>query len=271
MLVLGYPEVSAMPTVRTDDGVNIFYKTVGTGPRDVLFLHGWGGSARYWDEVLKNLDLTGLRAITTSFRGHGDSDKADAGYSIERFADDMFAVANDAQAEKFVLVGFSMSGKYAQYMAVTQPGRVVGLVLVAPVGASEFPLPPETERSFCEAAGNPDEIKTLLAPLSRVPIRRESMETYLDDFVKIPRAVLESTFSMFSRTAFVDRVKAITAPTLVIGGEYDPFMPRDYLLTEVVSRIPRARLAELPCGHELPHEMPVETAALLTAFLAGLR
>ncbi len=212
-----------------------------------------------------------MRAITTSFRGHGDSDKPATGYSIERFAADMFAVANEARAEKFVLVGFSMSGKYAQYMAVMQPHRIVGLVLVAPVGASEFPLPPETKRSFCEAAGNPDQIKTLLAPLSRVPIRRELMETYVDDFVKIPHAVLEGTFNMFSRTAFADRVKAITAPTLVMGGEYDPFMPRDYLLAKVVSRIPGARLVELPCGHELPHELPRETAAFLTAFLAGLR
>lgn len=260
-----------MPIVRTDDGVRIAYATHGDGPRNMFFLHGWGGSARYWDEVLQNLDLSGLRAIAASFRGHGDSDKPATAYSIERFADDMFAVANDAQADKFVLVGFSMGGKYAQYMAATRPDRVVGLVLIAPVGAAEFPLPQETERSFCEAAGNPDRIKTLLAPLSKVPIRRELIETYLTDFVKIPRAVLEGTFGMFSRTTFVDQVKAITAPTLVIGGEYDPFMPRDYLLSEVVSRIPGARLVELPCGHELPHELPRETTALLTAFLAGLR
>ncbi|MCI0721611.1 MAG: alpha/beta hydrolase [Acidobacteria bacterium] len=65
----------------------------------LLFLHGWGGSARYWDEALKNLDLTGLRAITTSFRGHGDSDTPATGYCIERFAEDMFGdVAATRQA-----------------------------------------------------------------------------------------------------------------------------------------------------------------------------
>ncbi len=56
-----------MPTVRTDDGVNIAYKTLGVGPRDLLFLHGWGGSGAYWDEMLKHLDLTGLRAVTPSY------------------------------------------------------------------------------------------------------------------------------------------------------------------------------------------------------------
>ena len=31
-------------TTRTDDGVTLAYKMLGEGPRDLLFLHGWGGS-----------------------------------------------------------------------------------------------------------------------------------------------------------------------------------------------------------------------------------
>ena len=36
-------------SVITDDGVRLAYKTVGDGPRSLLLLHGWGGSANSWN------------------------------------------------------------------------------------------------------------------------------------------------------------------------------------------------------------------------------
>lgn len=260
-----------MPTVRTDDGVNISYQTFGAGPRDLLFLHGWGGSGAYWDEMLKHVDLTGLRAITPSYRGHGDSDKPATGYTLERFAKDMFAVADHAKANRFVLVGFSMSGKYAQYMTLMEPDRVFGQVLIASCAASELPFPEETARSWCDAVGNRDRIKVLLAPFITLPIKPELMEAFLDDFVRIPQVALAETIKMFAATSFIDRVKAIRAPTLIIGGAFDPLLTPDYLRQNLIAQIPGSRLVVLPCGHETPQEMPSETAALLDAFLAGLR
>ena len=258
-----------MPTLRTDDGVSISYKTSGPGPRNLLLMHGWGGSAAFWDEMLKHADLTGLRAITTSFRGHGDSEKVTAGYTLDRFAKDIFAVADYTEADEFVLVGFSMSGKYAQYIALAHPDRVRGLILIAPIGAGEFPLPVETARTFCEAVGSRERVLEAFAPTIKVPIKAKVMETYLRDFIRIPGVALEETMNMFCTTSFADRVKAIGVPTLVIGGAGDPFVPPDYLRKELIERIPRARLVVLPCGHHVPMEMPAETAALLTAFLAG--
>jgi pimeloyl-ACP methyl ester carboxylesterase len=259
-----------MATLRTDDGVSISYMTWGPGPRNLLLMHGWGGSAAFWDEMLKHADLAGVRAITTSLRGHGDSEKATAGYTLDRFTKDMLAVADDTKADHFVLVGFSMSGKYAQYIAVAHPERVRGLILIAPIGAGEFPLPAETARTFCDAVGSRDRVLEAFAPTIQVPIRAEVMDTYLRDFVRIPRVALEETMNMFCKTSFADRVKAISVPTLVIGGAADPFVPPEYLRKELIERIPRARLVVLPCGHHVPMELPGETAALLTAFLAGL-
>jgi pimeloyl-ACP methyl ester carboxylesterase len=61
-----------------------------------------------------------------------------------------------------------------------------------------------------------------------------------------------------------------SAATLVIGGRHDPMLSPDTLRQAIVGPIPRARLALLDCGHEIPLEKPQETAALLEAFLAGL-
>ena len=104
-------------------------------------MHGWGGSGAYFDELLNYLDLTGLRAITFDLRGHGDSDKPEAGYTLERFARDAFAVADAAGAERVIVVGFSMSGKFGQYLACLRPDRVGGQVLVAGCPVGEIPSP----------------------------------------------------------------------------------------------------------------------------------
>ena len=62
------------------------------------------------------------------------------------------------------------------------------------------------------------------------------------------------------------------AATLVMAGKYDPLVPLDIMReATVVAPIPGARLAVLDCGHEIPLEQPQVAAAVMEAFLAGLR
>ena len=96
--------------VLTDDGVTITYTVRGDGPRTLLFLHGWGGSGSgfFWNEMLTHLDLISLRVILADLRNHGDSDQVTTGFTTDRFAQDVWAVADDAAAETVVLVGYSV-------------------------------------------------------------------------------------------------------------------------------------------------------------------
>src|SRR6516225_10406600 len=80
-------------SVITDDGVRLTYKTVGDGPRNLLLLHGWGGSANSWNGFIRALDPGKFRAIAFDIRGHGDSDNVTAGFTDERLARDALAVA----------------------------------------------------------------------------------------------------------------------------------------------------------------------------------
>src|SRR6266496_1713051 len=104
-------------TAHTDDGIAIEFNSYGSGPLAVLFLHGWGNAASAWDDLIARLNLAGLHCVAASYRGHGGSDEARDGYTHERFARDMFAVADAAGADRFVMAGFSMAGKFGRYMA----------------------------------------------------------------------------------------------------------------------------------------------------------
>jgi len=258
-----------MPFARSQGGLGIDYEIFGAGSLPLVLLHGWGGSASYWHEMVRQMELEGLQVIALSYRGHGDSDKPANGYTVDQFAKDVLAVAGTAGAKRFVLVGFSMSGKFAQYIAALHRERILGLVLIAPVPASEFPIPAEVGRAWCDAQQSRDDFKQILAPLVKIPIKAELTEAFLDDFQKAARVALEQTLEMCA-IALVEPSERIQVPTLLLAGSYDPLVPPDLLRNTVLSRIAGARMIALPCGHEIPQEMPGQTAALLEAFVSGL-
>jgi pimeloyl-ACP methyl ester carboxylesterase len=254
---------------QAEDGIRIAYESHGSGSLKVLLLHGWGGSSSYWRDLVSHLNLEGLHLIAPSYRGHGDSEKPSAGYTLDQFAKDVLAVADAEGARRFVLVGFSMSGKFGQYVATVQPKRLLGLVLIAPVPASEFPVPAEMAKAWCDT--QQDRVAafdTILAPFTKVPVKRELTELFLDDFGKAARIGLEETLNICG-LSFVEQAKKIRIPTLVLAGSYDPLITPDMLKSTILTQIAGTRMVTLPCGHEIPQEMPEQTGALLEAFLSG--
>jgi pimeloyl-ACP methyl ester carboxylesterase len=259
-----------MPFAQTDDRTRIAYEVHGSGSLKMVLLHGWGGSSSYWRDLVSHLNLEGLQMIAPSYRGHGDSEKPAKGYTLDGFAKDVLAVADTAGAQRFVLVGFSMSGKFAQYIAAIHPERVLGLVLIAPVPASEFPVPADVRKAWCDSQHDRDAaFNQILAPFTKIPVKRELTGLFLDDFAKAARIGLEETLNMCA-ASFVEQAKKIRVPTLVLAGSYDPLLTPDMLTSTILTQIAGARMVALRCGHEIPQEMPEQTAALVEAFLSEL-
>jgi non-heme chloroperoxidase len=260
-----------MPTVTTDDGVALSYATAGDGPPNLLFMHGWAGSGRYFDATIEHLDLTRLRAVTYDLRGHRESDPATDGYTLERIAADALAVADAAGLAEFVVVGFSMSAKFGLYVSLLAPDRVAGHILIAGCPTGEIPLPREMTDDWFSREGDAVRMAQLPEPYMTRPVEPEVMERFGADAATVGRATLEGTLRAATATSFTDRLASITTPSLVIGGSGDPMFPPDALRAAVVAPLAGARLELVDCGHEVPIEAPHELAALIEAFLAGLR
>jgi pimeloyl-ACP methyl ester carboxylesterase len=257
--------------VRTDDGIAIEFNTYGSGPLTLLFLHGWGNAASSWDDFITNrLNLAGLRCVAASYRGHGGSEPARFGYNHERFARDMFAVADAVQADRFVMVGFSMAGKFGRYMAHLDRGRVLGQVLIAPAGPEKLDLPREALDPWLAAAPYPERFREILPQFTKQPIRADLLDLYCLNVSLASRAGLEGTIDMFYES-IENEVCDIRIPTLIIAGEGDPLFNPEYINRRLLPTTPGARAVFLPCGHEIPFEMPCETARLVEAYIAGLQ
>lgn len=247
---------------------------LGAGPTTLLFLHGWGGAGtgHSWRGVLDYLDLTGRRAILSDLRGHGRSEQPTHGFNTERFAADALAVADAAGAGELVVVAYSMSGKWAQWLACAAPERVVGQVLLVPVPAVAIPFPDETKEYWLRVARSGDRavFEEYLCPFVAAPLPADVVDAYFYDVTHTSQVTLGATLDMCATGAFLDRLGATRAPTLVVGGAHDPMLGPDALREGVVARLPRARLVTLDCGHEIPLERSQQAAALIEAFLAGL-
>jgi non-heme chloroperoxidase len=265
--------VSSLNKVRTDDGVSIAYQVAGNGSRTVLALHGWGGagSGHSWRELIGHLDLRDLRVVAIDLRGHGESDQPDFGFTLERLGRDILAVADHLGAERFLMIGYSMSGRWAQWISCNFPARVLGQILIAPAPATALPLGDDSLEGWMRETADREKFERWVRQFTSEPLPEATLQAYFNDISRASDVAKKETFRMCCRDDFSGSLGATLAPTLVIAGNQDPMLSPEFLHQEVVARIEGARLARTDCGHEIPVERPAHAAALIEAFLAGLR
>ena len=80
-----------MPTIKTNDGTQIYYKDWGKG-QPIVFSHGWPLSADAWEDQMIFLAAQGYRCIAHDRRGHGRSDQPWDGNEMDTYADDLAAM-----------------------------------------------------------------------------------------------------------------------------------------------------------------------------------
>lgn len=257
--------------IQASDGARIFFRTIGEGATTLLFLHGWGGSGSgsFWNPVLRHLEKDRIRLVLVDLRGHGRSEHTRHGFTTERFAQDMFEVADHLGVAELIVVAYSMSGRWAQWMACSDPQRVRGQVLIAPAPAAALPLTGEMVDDWIRTTRTRTACDGFVRQFTKNELASDIVDGYFASIQSSPEYSLRESLRMCCDAAFADRLTAVRAATLVVGGEHDPILVPDYLRQEVVQKIPEARLVLLDCGHEIPLERPREAAALIEAFLAG--
>lgn len=128
-----------MPTIKTPDNTEIYYKDWGAG-RPVVFSHGWPLNADMWEYQMTFLADRGLRCIAYDRRGFGRSSQPSTGYDYDTFADNLATVIEELDLREITLVGFSLGGgEIARYLSNSKhrTERISKAVLVASVTPSD--------------------------------------------------------------------------------------------------------------------------------------
>ncbi|HVO07907.1 MAG TPA: alpha/beta fold hydrolase, partial [Burkholderiaceae bacterium] len=97
-----------MPTLRTDDGVQLYYEEAGSGT-PIVFVHEFAGDLRSWEPQLRHFART-HRCIAYNARGYPPSDVPEGAdrYVQQRQCDDLRAVLDALDIRCAHVVGCSM-------------------------------------------------------------------------------------------------------------------------------------------------------------------
>ena len=143
----------------------------GGSGRPVLFLHGLGGSARYWEDSLGAL-AGELHGVALDLPGFGFSDRLAEPFSLDGAADVLAGACAQLGLAGSVIVGHSFGAGVAIRLAARHPELASALVLVGPTGLA--PLPRAERRRLLLATALYPALARL--PLSwEVPVARSSL------------------------------------------------------------------------------------------------
>ena len=112
-------------------GINVNVKIIGNGEVPILFLHGWGGSTKSFDFVVRQLRFN-YKAIFIDFPPFGKSDEPNVAYTLFDYVDLVCIVLKKLNISKPIVVGHSFGGRIAIVLSAME--RTNMLVLVSSAG-----------------------------------------------------------------------------------------------------------------------------------------
>jgi pimeloyl-ACP methyl ester carboxylesterase len=241
--------------VRVND-IEMYYEEYGAGT-PLLLLHGFGGCARNWQPFIATLSAR-HRLIVVDLRGHGHSTNPSNIFTHRDAASDVFSLLDTLSIDRASAIGMSSGGMTLLHMATSQPARIDAMVLVS--ATTHFPEQARTIMRGVSFHTMPDDVREMYrACASRGD---EQIRELVSQFNAFARDRDDMNFTAHS-------LSTITARTLVVHGDRDPFFPVD-IAVGMYRAIPDAALWVVPGGDHVPiydSAVPFTTTAL--QFLDG--
>lgn len=232
-----------MSTIKTKDGVEIFFKDWGSkSAQPIAFHHGWPLSSDDWDAQMLFFVNHGYRVVAHDRRGHGRSSQVSDGHDMDHYAADAAAVFEHLGLKNVIHVGHSTGGgEVTRYVARHGGnGHVAKAVLIGAV-------PPIMVKTPSNPGGLPIEVFDGF----RKQLAANRAQFYMDvasgPFYGFNRAGANVSQGMiqnwwrqgmtggakahyegikaFSETDFTEDLKTIEVPTLVMHGDDDQIVP----------------------------------------------
>ncbi len=288
-----------MPAIRAN-GIDLFYEDFGDPAQPlVLLIMGLGAQLIFWpDAMVERLVARGFRVVRYDNRDVGQSTHlthlrtpsrlryaaamlglpAGMPYKLRDLATDAVTLLDALGVAKAHLVGASMGGMIAQIVAAEHPERVLSLTsIMSSSGRSGLPGPAPELRDMLmtrrPTASRDDAIaagvriyKAIGAPTGgRSPEELHDLISRAHDRGFDPGGSARQLGAIIADGSRVERLKQITAPTLVIHGDADPLVPLA-AGQDTAAHIAGARL-EVIAG--MGHDMPPSVVPRITDLIAS--
>ena len=260
------------------DGVRLHYQEKGVGTPLVL-IHGFTSSTYTWKDVFEPLSKR-FRVIAVDLKGFGFSSKPDGDYTRRAQAVLVDHFLAHLKIEKAWFCGNSMGGEVSLNVALRNPQRVAGLILIdsagitVPGGATLAPghlLVPVVGRVLMALALTSDKL-----------VRQGLEKSFSDDTKVTAERVAYYHRPLKTRGGQLAALRVRTqwqqfpveaelgkigAPTLIIWGAEDQLIPLE-AGRRMSSLIKGSKLVIIEkCGHVPEEEVPERVIGEITNFI----
>lgn len=250
-------------------GVEHYYEWIkklsGSQVKPVMvFIHGWAGSAKYWQSTAHALseefdcllyDLRGFgrsggqpivakasESVVESVESQSQEEEvraiAELTYELEEYADDLKVLLDKLQLQRVYINAHSMGASIATLFLNRYPERVERAILTC---SGIFEYDEKAFAAFHKFGGYvvkfrpkwlgkiPFVDRMFMARFLHRPIPAAERQAFLQDFLVADYdAALGTIFTSVSKAAselMPDEFAKVTVPTLLVAGEYDKIIP----------------------------------------------
>ena len=241
----------------------LFSKIEGKSNQTLLVLHGFLGMSDNWKSLAAQYSLHGFEVHLLDMRNHGRSFHSEI-FDYDCMVEDVLHYCLTHQLSNICLIGHSMGGKVAQFLATKHPHLIKKLVVVdiapkyyAPhhqmildgLNAVDFSVKPSRS-----------DVESILLPYITDFGTRQFLLKNL--FWKTP-VQLDFRFNLAVLTTQIEQIgKALTAfsifekPTLFLRGQNSNYI-QDADFDNIKSHFPKAKISTISnAGHWIQAENP---------------
>lgn len=225
-------------------GINHYYEWVcqpSSSNKPVLvFVHGWGGSGRYWKSTAESLSDQ-FDCLLYDLRGFGRSclpQNSNISYDMEEYAEDLAILLEKLNLEQVYINAHSMGASLVTLFLTRYPQKVKKAILTC---SGIFNYNPITFNLFHQAGTVvvklrfnwflkiPQMDRLFMSRFLCRPIPAEERKAFLEDYLLADETAAKGTIytsvSKHAATVMPDAFAQVAVPTLLIAGKEDIIIP----------------------------------------------
>ncbi len=227
-------------------GVKHYYEWIRQGDSSqskpvMVFIHGWGGSARYWRTTARSLS-NHYDCLLYDLRGFGRSKLPETllelSYELEEYAEDLAQLLDILNIDKIYLHSHSMGASVGALFLTLYSQRVERAILAC---NGIFEYDEKAFAAFYKFGGYavkfryqwfskvPFADRLFMARFLNRPIDKAEQLAFLEDYLLADyKAAMGTIYTSVSKKAveiMPQKFAEISVPTLLIAGEKDKIIP----------------------------------------------
>lgn len=264
-----------MPAVKVNN-IELHYDEFGEGKETLLFSHGFLMNNTMFKGQIDKLKGD-FRCITFDHRGHGQSEIATDGYSLDNLVTDVIGLIEALNLGAVHFIGMSTGGFVGMRLAIRSPELLKSMIL----------MDTSAEKEDESSVKKNNILLWILKNIGWFPVIGQVMsllfhKSFLQDKLRHwevkkwrkivmsqnKKGIIPFANMIFERDSVLDKLSDINFPAAVIVGENDLATPPEYN-KRIADRIPNASYFTIPdAGHSAAVEKPEKVFQAMREFYA---